>query len=245
MERLLPHAVFARRRFHQILRICIVAALAWSCHASAALLSYKWVQTACVGPVCSANIEGTWTFEQAAVQRGTATFVSQPSAFPQIDPNEVQSFTFTIGAFVDQGISFGPLTWTNQNAVVRQGGLVGTYQVTFSADRKHITALSQSDLQGVFNDATSVTFERAPTNPTISIRVKPDSIFFNENTGSEPLVGDVPVTPSATLTGQWSLVSALPIPEPRPVDILAFALGLTIAVRTLRRAADRVSRRSM
>lgn len=205
--------------------ITAVAAVLWGASADAALLTYRWQQTGCTGDVCSTDISGNWVFDAAAVQRGTATFLAVPEAFPQIDPHEVDSFTFTIGRFSVKGIEFGPLTWTNANAVNGLAvPLLGTYRVTFSADRQRIAGLSQSTASGALADPTATTFERAPRNPSIGITVQPQTIFFQENTGSEPRVDGIPVTPHATLTGSWVLAS--PVPEPRVAGLFVVGLGL-------------------
>jgi hypothetical protein len=216
----------------RILRVVIVAAALSSASAGAALLTYRWEQSGCQGNACGADISGSWVFDAAAVQRGTATFVAVPQAFPQIDPHEVDSFTFTIGAFSVKGVPFGPLTWTNANAIGGQADrLLGTYQATFSADRRTIAHLSQSTATGLFDSPDTVGFDLAPTNPSISVGVQPTAIFFRENTGSEPQVDGIPVTAQATLTGAWVLENGTPVPEPAVSRLLlaglfAFAAGV-------------------
>jgi hypothetical protein len=185
---------------------CLMFSAAWG----GSTYTYKWSQTACQGAVCGATIDGAWTFQQYAVERGSATYFGLRNEYPQLDKDGVVSFSFTIGAFISNTIKFGPITWPTGAAlgggILQQRG--GSYHVQFSADRQSIVGVHETAFSGATTNPVATVFELAPTNPSIRLTVTPKSIGYYQATGSEPFGPDgIPVRPSATLQGQWLLAS--------------------------------------
>ncbi|HZP89049.1 MAG TPA: hypothetical protein VFB54_19720 [Burkholderiales bacterium] len=215
----------------------LVLALLWSAGAGAIPITYEWVQSGCDGPapVCAAPMHGEWTFDSAAVERGSATYFALRDTFPNLVPDGVDTFDFIIGPFVYKTISFRD-HWTNADAVYgigRRDNVGGIYQVSFSADRERIAAISQTSVFHSFEDPTGTTFDVAPENPAISVRITPHSIRYAHDTGSEPQVDGIPVTPHATFTGEWR---ALALPTPIPAaDTLSLIVAAAIPLIETRR----------
>ena len=211
--------------------------------AQATVVDFEWVQAACSGSACGATVSGTWTFKDEAVTRGSATYFTLRDDYPNYAPDGVETFSFTLGTFVLKGFTFGPITWTNNDAADAAGwlGHGGIYVVSFAADRQSIAAVEQrATPDWPFADPDSTTFERAYNNPSIRIEVGPDAIVYFQNTGSEPRGPDgIPVTPNfTTFTGQWRAVDVpTPIPVPGSLALVgATLLAAGIQARRARRA---------
>lgn len=203
-------------------------------------VEFEWVQNSCTGNACGATVEGIWSFKEEAVQRGTATYFTLRDIYPDYAPDGVEAFSFTLGAFVLQGHTFGPLTWTNSSATDGAGrlGRGGIYEVTFAADRQSISAIVQrATPDWPFGSPDSTTFELAPTNPTMHITVWPDKIEYYQYTGSEPRGPDgIPIIPGlTTFTGDWRAVD-VPTPIPTPASLALVGLSVTAASLRTRRA---------
>jgi hypothetical protein len=185
---------------------CLMFSAAWG----GSTYTYKWSQTACEGAVCGATIDGAWTFQQYAVERGSATYFGLRNEYPQLDKDGVVSFSFTIGEFTSNTVKFDPITWTDAHALggssARQSG--GSYHVQFSADRQSIVGVYETAFSGAITNPIATGFERAWNNPYIHLTVMANAIRYAQATGNEPFGPDgIPVRPSATLQGQWLLAS--------------------------------------
>lgn len=216
------------------------ATLALMSSAQAVPVEFEWVQTSCTGNACGATVDGTWSFKEEAVQRGSATYFTLRDTYPNYAPDGVETFSFTLGAFVLKDHTFGPLTWTNASAADGAGklGRGGIYEVTFAADRQSISAIIQrATPDWPFGSPDSTTFELAPTNPTMHITVWPDKIEYYQYTGSEPRGPDgIPIIPGlTTFTGEWRAVD-VPTPIPTPGSLALVGLSVIAAGLRTRRA---------
>lgn len=232
-----------RRRFVIAGLAGAFACVAFASHAVP--VDFEWVQTSCTGNACGATVGGTWSFKEEAVARGTATYFTLRDTYPNYAPDGVETFLLTIGAFVLQGHTFGPLRWTNTEAADGAGrlGRGGIYEVTFAADRQSISAIVQrATPDWPFGSPDSTRFELAPNNPSMRITVWPDKIDYYQYTGSEPPGPDgIPIIPGhTTFVGEWRAVD-MPTPISAP-GVLALSGLATIAAGIRTRRARRALR---